>query len=428
MRRHRIPVILVALAVAGLLAAGCSSPPEAGSTTTVSYLWVVNSEGGTITGSGDAGLTLTLTGVRDYATQFADRPVRHAYVLSTTDFADRWEQWFSLVTPNAVLSFTEPGSPMPASIVLEVTDPVYDKAARTLVFDAARLHREPDPHPDAVEAIALPNVPTPATFMSGALFIDSAGDGSLPEPDASDTTATTDSACRWGDCPTGWAAGDGGFHLHGLEGLEQDQDATTSPAPPVPETATPFAEEPEQEEELAAAAAAPAAKPAKKPAAQPATYSIGDTGPGGGIVFYDAGSVRPWGRYLEAAPDRWSGRALDPEVPWCYSDTDVWTSTVIGAGAANTNAMLAGCPSGAANSASGYRGGGLTDWFLPSRDELNELHGFWGHGLTGNFYWSSSQNVPASAWYQDFSRGFSHGISNSRDTHSRGSIRPVRAF
>jgi hypothetical protein len=99
---------------------------------------------------------------------------------------------------------------------------------------------------------------------------------------------------------------------------------------------------------------------------------------------------------------------------------------VIGAGAANTNAMLAGCPSGAANTASGYRGGGLTDWFLPSLGDLYQLNWFWGEMLPfdGSNYWSSSQNGPGSAWYQDVSSR----IHNSRDTHSRGSIRPVRAF
>jgi len=30
-------------------------------------------------------------------------------------------------------------------------------------------------------------------------------------------------------------------------------------------------------------------------------------GPGGGRVFYDAGSVQPWGRFLEVAPQAWGG-------------------------------------------------------------------------------------------------------------------------
>jgi hypothetical protein len=85
--------------------------------------------------------------------------------------------------------------------------------------------------------------------------------------------------------------------------------------------------------------------------------AIGDTGPGGGIVFYDAGSVQPWGRYLEAAPAGWNGGPLDPSAIWCSNTTTLIPGamgTAIGTGAANTANMLAACSSGAANLARSY--------------------------------------------------------------------------
>ena len=63
---------------------------------------------------------------------------------------------------------------------------------------------------------------------------------------------------------------------------------------------------------------APLASPSKA-----LTYSIGETGPGGGIIFYDAGSQQSWGQYLEAAPANWDGTNdnEDPYVQWgCRGD------------------------------------------------------------------------------------------------------------
>ena len=71
-------------------------------------------------------------------------------------------------------------------------------------------------------------------------------------------------------------------------------------------------------------------------------YLVGDTGPGGGIVFYDAGSVQPWGRYLEAGPQ------LAP-TDWCGDDWELdvaGTKETIGAGAANTELIAAACGEG----------------------------------------------------------------------------------
>ena len=58
----------------------------------------------------------------------------------------------------------------------------------------------------------------------------------------------------------------------------------------------------------------------------PGDYKIGDTGPGGGIVFFDAGSVQPWGRYFEAgpqlAPTEWCGEDWD-ELNVVYEQRDI---------------------------------------------------------------------------------------------------------
>ncbi|MEI6388047.1 MAG: chitobiase/beta-hexosaminidase C-terminal domain-containing protein, partial [Spirochaetota bacterium] len=64
------------------------------------------------------------------------------------------------------------------------------------------------------------------------------------------------------------------------------------------------------------------------------TYAVGDTGPAGGIVFYDKGSVSDGWRYLEAAPSDQSAG-----IRW-YNGTyiSVSTGTAIGSGKANTAA------------------------------------------------------------------------------------------
>ena len=58
---------------------------------------------------------------------------------------------------------------------------------------------------------------------------------------------------------------------------------------------------------------------------------------------------------------------------------------------------------------------GYTDWFLPSKDELNKMWlnigqgNFLGLGNVGGFandeYWSSSENDTNSAWDQNFDNG-----------------------
>lgn len=103
---------------------------------------------------------------------------------------------------------------------------------------------------------------------------------------------------------------------------------------------------------------------------------IGDTGPGGGIVFYDAGSDQDWGRYLEVAPSDWRGSS-DPVLAWGAHECEIsnvpGTSQDLGYGYANTEAIASACPGSgsapAAWEAKNYRGGDREDWFLPSSGE-----------------------------------------------------------
>lgn len=165
---------------------------------------------------------------------------------------------------------------------------------------------------------------------------------------------------------------------------------------------------------------------AAAPAPPPVGYRIGDTGPGGGIVFYDAGSPQEWGQYLEAAPAGWNGTPRDSRVRWCDRDVSIVTMPSIRDGAANTQAMLEGCPSGAANIVHDYAGGGKADWFLPSRDELNALRAQQGSvgGLAPYAYWSSSEDGAGYAWYQVLADGRQNFTSKAKTL----SVRPVRAF
>ena len=160
---------------------------------------------------------------------------------------------------------------------------------------------------------------------------------------------------------------------------------------------------------------------------------IGDVGPGQGIVFYDAGSPQPWGRYLEAAPRGWNGKGRDPAAQWCdkahsYSGSQIKGARglLVGTGAKNTAAMVAACKTGAGVLAHAYTGGGRTDWFLPSQGELIALYqqkGIVG-GLLGGGHWSSSQADSGFDWMQDFA----DGMKINSHTYNRYYVRPVRSF
>lgn len=184
--------------------------------------------------------------------------------------------------------------------------------------------------------------------------------------------------------------------------------------------------------------------------------AVGDTGPSGGIIFYDAGSPQSWGRYLEAAPNNWSG-GPDPISIWCSVQGSLLgqvppTRKEIGDGLYNTNVMLSWCSFGAANTAHAYQGGGKTDWFLPSMKELDQLclyansqtiqsspsgcgFGRLRSGFSSGYYWSSSAAGSIMAWQLYFPTGswvnWWWNSVKAQSGHNLGndvSIRPIRAF
>ena len=93
-------------------------------------------------------------------------------------------------------------------------------------------------------------------------------------------------------------------------------------------------------------------------------------------------------------------------IEWgCPGTVTGATSTALGAGQANTLAIVNGCTeSGAAYVCDTLVSGGYDDWFLPSRDELEKL--YLSKDLIGGFasdrYWSSSESNEHDAWSHDF--------------------------
>jgi hypothetical protein len=106
------------------------------------------------------------------------------------------------------------------------------------------------------------------------------------------------------------------------------------------------------------------------------------------------------------------------------------TATAIGTGLSNTNTIItnqgAVATSYAAGLARAYTGGGYTDWYLPSKDELNKLYlnkvaiG----GFFGSTYWSSTEFSINTAWVQGFF-GDAQYLGYKNDTDY---VRAVRAF
>lgn len=170
--------------------------------------------------------------------------------------------------------------------------------------------------------------------------------------------------------------------------------------------------------------------------------AIGDVGPAGGIIFMTPSTAgNTTGKYFEAAPAGWSGVGIDLNIAWCNATstligTPSALGTAIGTGSANTDAIVAACSSGAAKSARAYSGGGVSDWFLPSIDELLQMYtnraaigGLVqttqvGTGIATTTFWSSSEFNSSQSKNWSF---LTNGNDNWGKNYGFG-VRPIRAF
>ena len=173
------------------------------------------------------------------------------------------------------------------------------------------------------------------------------------------------------------------------------------------------------------------------------TYNLRDIGPSGGLIFYvdpDDAKLLPDGiSYLEAAPSN-----QNAGIQW-YNGNSVATgaiATAIGTGQANTNtiATIQGVGSYAARSCYDLVVGPYSDWFLPSKDELNKMYlnlkkGTDEHSVvytpvtgfsTAFAYWSSSESTTYLAWLQGLFGGGSQQEAPKNLTYYY--VRCVRAF
>jgi hypothetical protein len=147
---------------------------------------------------------------------------------------------------------------------------------------------------------------------------------------------------------------------------------------------------------------------------------------GGGVIFY----VDPTGQHglISSETDQPSTH------PYGCNTISIpgATGTAIGDGELNTAAIIAACldPNTAASICDASADGGYTDWFLPSRDELDAMYvnqtiiG----GFIPNLYWSSTEESVPGAWIGAFNAVPPAGYMGWTNKEGYLYVRCVRKF
>ena len=173
------------------------------------------------------------------------------------------------------------------------------------------------------------------------------------------------------------------------------------------------------------------------PAPIATSFAPGDEGPAGGTIVWAArtpfpcgSSMKSWCNYLEASPQTAEIQLPWAETMWVTKEVAGANGSAIGTGWQNTMDIVAQGNSDPTKSvaayAEAYEFGGMTDWFLPSKDELYEIYEqrVALEAPAGINYWSSSDFDMITSWSTSFSTG--HQIRGMKST--AWASWPVRAF
>jgi len=141
---------------------------------------------------------------------------------------------------------------------------------------------------------------------------------------------------------------------------------------------------------------------------------------GGGILFYSGATYG-----LVAAT-----KDIHIAVDWGLYGTEVGTGTAIGTGQANTTAIITAFTGyTAAKACDDLVLSGQSDWYLPSKYELDQLYASGRSYLTGldiyNNYWTSSQSTLHTAHIQYFLNGTKSSLGKKNQAYK---VRPIRTL
>jgi hypothetical protein len=150
----------------------------------------------------------------------------------------------------------------------------------------------------------------------------------------------------------------------------------------------------------------------------------------GGIIAYilqpgDPGYITGQTHGLIAAPANQSSGMMWYNYTWALTGA---SGTALGTGNANTNSIVSTFGAGdyAAKVCYDLVLNGYSDWYLPSKDELNKLYvnrAVIG-GLAADYYWSSSETGWTEAWMQHLSLGSAY----PNPAYTSRYVRAIRSF